>query len=261
MKEKLRRIAFNGFKLIFIVSIIMLAVSCYMLVHESNVLVNLASMVEDDAESTDFTIEIEETGSYDLGPQILAKYQNLYLENPDMAAWLKIEGTDINYPVMQTVDDMEYYIHKDFYGKYSLSGTPFVSDESSVYPPSDNIVVYGHNMVNGTMFAGLIDYETYDFYQEHKIINFDSVYEEREYEVVYVFYEDVSVDNGHFEFYHFSYAEDETDFMEFISNCSERSIYDTELEVNYGDELLTLVTCSHTTTVNGRFVVVAKRIV
>lgn len=123
---------------------------------------------------------------------------------------------------------------------------------------SDNLILYGHHMNNGTMFADLCKYESEDFYKEHSTIHFDTLEDYGEYEIVVVF-KTVAYSQEGFKYYHFIDAECEADFDEFIAECKALALYDTGSSAEYGDSLITLSTCEYSRN-NGRMVVVAKRI-
>lgn len=94
----------------------------------------------------------------DQSPQEFLGYAMLCEQNPHMAGWVKIDGTKLDYPVMFTPDEPEYYIHRAFDGSYAVIGVPFVGKGCTLEPPSDNIILYGHNMKTGTMFSTLSSY-------------------------------------------------------------------------------------------------------
>ena len=108
-------------------------------------------------------------------PVILNKYAGLYEENSDLTGWLSIDGMKINYPVMQCGDD-EYYLHHDFYGNEDKYGCLYVRERADVNTPGTNVVIYGHNMRDGSMFGDLDFYKDEAFYEEHSIITFDTLY-------------------------------------------------------------------------------------
>lgn len=190
-------------------------------------------------------------------PVLLEKYRSLYQENPDLAGWIKIEGTVIDYPVMYTPGDPEKYLHLDFYGNYSYAGIPFIDANCSM--DSDNLLIYGHNMTNGTMFRSITRYEQKNYWLEHPTIVFDTLYEEQEYEVLAAFYDRVYYQNEDvFKFYRFIDAEDEEVFDHAVNILKSKSIYDTGVTASYGDQLITLVTCTYHVE-NGRFVLVARK--
>ncbi len=189
---------------------------------------------------------------------ILARYAALYEKNHDMIGWLEIAGTGINYPVMFTPADGDFYIDKDFEGQQTVSGSLFADGRSSFKPVSDNIIIYGHNMKNGAMFGALTEYRDKAFFNTHRIIRFDTVHEPVEYEVIAVFYSRVYKKSENiFKFYNFIETVNEQDFDDFISKIKSMSIYETGVTAVYGDTLITLVTCAYHVR-NGRFVVIAK---
>lgn len=191
-------------------------------------------------------------------PQILSYFQELVAENPDMVGWIRIDGTKLDYPLMYTPGDNEKYLHKNFEGNFSVGGLPFLDEKCSLDPQSDNLIIYGHNMQNGSMFRSLMGYDQVNYLWEHPTIHFSTLYEETEYEVMAAFYDRVYLTTENcFKFYQFIDAEDEEDFMEAVEFFKSHSLYDTGVTAEYGDKLITLVTCAYHTE-NGRFVVVAR---
>ena len=192
-------------------------------------------------------------------PVLLPEYKELYKQNPDLFGWISIEGTEINYPVMYTPRESEYYLRRAFDGSNSQSGTPFVDGACKV---SGNFyLIYGHNMKNKTMFGMLPNYADPGWYEEHAVIRFDTLYERREYEVMAVFYADAteSGSENRFRYYEYTDLSEQSVFEEYVAQVNAAALYDTGVTVVYGDELITLSTCSYHTS-DGRFVVVAKRI-
>ena len=195
------------------------------------------------------------------GRKIYKKYAALYEKNPEFIGWLTLPDTVIDYPVMQTPGDEEKYLHLDFDGNYSSAGTPFADTDSSIEPASDNIIIYGHNMNTKKMFYELTNYDSEEFYKQHKIIYFDTIYGPGKYEVVAAFRTQAypKETTGVFKYYEFFDAESKEDFDAYVENCRALTPYNTDSTAEYGDKLITLSTCAyHSET--GRFVVVAKRI-
>lgn len=193
----------------------------------------------------------------DREPVILEKYQALYEQNHDLAGWLSIEGMAIDYPVMQCEDD-EYYLHRDFYGMESKYGCLYVRGKANL-ADGTNVVIYGHNMKDGSMFGDLDLYQSADFCREHGTISFDTLYEERTYEVVAVFRSQVyDADEDVFKYYQFYEADTQEEFDDFYENIKKLSLYDTGVTAELDDTFVTLSTCAYHVT-DGRFVVVAKR--
>lgn len=179
-------------------------------------------------------------------------------QNPDFAGWLSIGETDLSYPVMYTPDDPEYYLHRGFDKAYAASGCLFIGEGSS--PDSSHVVIYGHNMKNGTMFGALMAYAKKSYWQEHPIISFHTLAEDGEYEVIGTFYSRVytDADEGVFRYYRYADLTNEQKFNQYIRQVKAASLYDTGVMAVYGDQILTLSTCSYHTD-DGRFVVVARR--
>ena len=194
------------------------------------------------------------------GKMILRKYSKLYQENTDFIGWLYIPGTKVGYPVMFTPNDEEFYLRKNFDKEYSTSGTLFVSKYSDVVKPTDNVVIYGHNMKAGTMFHDLLNYADESYYQEHKTVVFNTIYGNAEYEVIAAFQTNIKeVNDTSFKYYQFFDANDPSEFDEYVNNCKALTPYNIPVTAEYGDKLITLSTCSYHTD-EGRYVVVAKRV-
>ena len=189
---------------------------------------------------------------------ILLEYAEIYARNPDMAGWLTIEGTVINYPVMHTPGRPDHYLHRSFSGENSSWGCIYAREECDLDTPSDNVTIYGHNMKDGSMFAGLNAYRERDFWENHRYIRFDTLHEHHTYAIFAVFTTTASLGQG-FGYHDFIDASDEQDFDTFIAKCLSLSLYGTDLVPEYGDKIICLSTCEYSQT-NGRLVVAAVRI-
>lgn len=188
---------------------------------------------------------------------MLPKYESLYRANTDLFGWIRIENTVVDYPVMLCEENNEKYLYANFEGKYRFTGLPFADNRCT--PDSDNIVVYAHNIKDGSMFHKLLEYEKESYWKEHPTIMFSDLYADYEYEVMAVFYDRVYAKSENaFKFYQFIDAEDEAGFDYAISRFQEKALYDTGVDAEYGDKLITLTTCAYHVD-NGRFVVVARR--
>ena len=192
-------------------------------------------------------------------PEVLDEYAGLYAENSDTIGWLKIDGMTIDYVVMQAPDEINKYLRHDLYGKGSTRGCLFVDEYCDIFN-SDNIIIYGHNMKDGSMFGTLDSYADESFYAEHKIIRFDTIYEKHSYEVVAAISTSIPAkDEDVFRYYEYTSSNDEETFLDYADFIEKNKLYDTGVEINPGDKLLTLSTCAYHTT-DGRFVVVARQI-
>lgn len=195
--------------------------------------------------------------SYEPAPELTAydKYAAVYEQNSDFIGWISIEDTEINYPVMQTPGNKDFYLKHAFDKSYSEYGVPYMQ-ENCKPGLSDNCIIYGHHMQDGSMFADLCKYESEDFYKEHPTILFDTLAGYGEYEIVCVFKTAVYSADG-FKYYHFVDAADAAEFNSFLSTCQSIALYDTGVSAEYGDKLITLSTCEYSRS-NGRMVIVAK---
>lgn len=189
---------------------------------------------------------------------ILPEYKKVFQLNNDLYAWIRIDGTSINFPVMYTPNDPEYYLRRAFDKSNSQSGTPFV--DGACYEDGGIYLVYGHNMKNGTMFAELTNYADEKYRNEHPNIHFDTLYERGQYEVIAAFYGKIysSSEQG-FCYYHYTNLADPMTFHEYIEQVKKAALYDTGATAEFGDQLLMLSTCDYHEA-NGRFVVVAKKV-
>ncbi len=190
---------------------------------------------------------------------ILEDLQAIYELNNDLVGWISIAGTNVNYPVMQTPKDSDYYLHTSFYHEYADEGCLYVRAACDVFKPSDNVTIYGHNMLNGSMFRHLHKYKEQKFYRDNKYIQFDTLYERHTYEIIAVFQTSGTYGKG-FAYHLFDTARTAEEFDEFVAECKRLSLYDIEATAEFGDKLITLSTCDKTALENGRLVVVAKRI-
>ncbi len=193
-------------------------------------------------------------------PAVSNPYADSYLANSDMAGWLVVPGTVIDYPIMWTPEDENYYLHRGFNKKKNSNGSLILDTDSCLNPLTTNLIIHGHNMKSGAMFGDLTEYENWDYYQDHKQIILHTKECQRNYEVIAVFYSQVyKKTDTVFKFYKFFQANTEEEFNDFYENIMKLSIYDTGVTAEFGDNFITLSTCAYHVT-NGRFVVVAKEV-
>ena len=189
---------------------------------------NIAEIVEqvqtDESQAPEIPLTDEES--------ILPEYGELFLQNSDMVGWISIAGTTLNYPVMQTPYEPNFYLKHNFEKEYSDLGTPYVQEDCDI-SASDNLVIY-------------------------KTIQFDTLTQHGEYEIIAVF-KTVAYSSNGFRYYDFVDAEDEEAFNAYVEKCKELALYDTGVTAEYGDRLITLSTCEYSAQ-NGRLVVVAKKV-
>lgn len=178
--------------------------------------------------------------------------ESLIVENPDCIGWVRISGTEIDYPIMQTKNNPQYYLHRGFDKQYSYLGTPFMDSRCDINY-DNNLIVYGHNMKDGKMFADLLKYREHSYFKEHNIIHFITPNGVQKYEVIAV----CKVKNDD-EWYGYTCQTDKESFSNLISYIKNKSLYLSQNEIQYGDYFLTLSTCEYSQT-NGRIIVIAKR--
>lgn len=191
-------------------------------------------------------------------PSIKKEYQEVYDTNNDMAGWLQIENTKINYPVMQTPDNPNYYIDHNFDKQSSKHGAIYAWGDADLSKPSDNITIFGHNMADGSMFATLNNYTQKKTWENNPMIFFNTLYEYHTYKIFAVFKTSANVGEG-FSYHKFVDAANKEEFDQFVKTCKDLSFYDTGITPQYGDKLICLSTCEYTLD-NGRLVVAAVRI-
>ncbi len=183
------------------------------------------------------------------------QYGKLFRQNPDMVGWIKIDGTPIDYPVMQTPDRPDFYLNHDFKGRYSRYGVPYAFGECGTDPQSDNVTIFGHHMRSGAMFGSLEGYKDEAFYRKHPLVHFDTCAGFGTYEVIAAF----KTHPADFPYNLFVIAADGAEFDEHIRRCMALSLYDTGKSARYGDKLISLSTCEYSRQ-NNRLVVVARKI-
>ena len=221
---------------------------------------NLAELKDkDDKQATDNGYKITIVNESKEMPPILAKYETLYKKNKKLIGWLKIADTNIDYPVMQTSNN-EYYLDHNFDQEYDKNGSLFLDKDCNAAFPNTNMIIYGHHMKSGKMFGNLNYYSKESYYKEHPQIQFDTIYEEGIYDIMYVFRSRIyNEDEIVFKYYQFFDVNSEDEFYSAMDEMSRMSLYDTGVQPEYGDKLITLSTCDNSEE-DGRFVVVAKKV-
>jgi sortase B len=205
-------------------------------------------------------VTINRTEEEDLDLTVLPEYETLYNKNKKLIGWLKIDDTNIDYPVMQTSNN-EYYLDHNYNQEYDKNGSLFLDASCDIVHRNTNLIIYGHHMSSGKMFGNLNQYSSEKYYEKHSTIQFDTIYEKGTYQVMYVFRSKIyNEDEITFKYYQFFDADSEQEFDSYMQEMAALALYDTGVTASYGDELLTLSTCDYSEE-DGRFVVVAKRIV
>ena len=192
-------------------------------------------------------------------PEVLDEFKTLLLKNKNIVGWIRIEDTPVDYPVLQSGNE-EYYLDHNFEQEKDNNGSIFIDKECSIWPRSQNIIIYGHNMKSGKMFGSLDKYKDKGYCEQHPVIRFDTLYDSSEYRVMYVFNEIVHEEaEVAFKYYQFIDANSAQEYRSNMKEMAEMSLYDTGVESYYGDSLITLSTCDYSEGAE-RFVVVAKKV-
>lgn len=182
----------------------------------------------------------------------------LFEQYPEMAGWLSIEDTKLDYPVMHTPDKPNYYLRRDLQGEYDVYGVPYLNEACDLQG-SDNLIIYGHSIDNGDVFGSLLEYSSIEYFRRHPVIDLYTRDGPRQYTVLGAFLIDVTPETGDgFAYNDFVRADSKTAYDTFVSEVRARACYETDTRAVYGDQLLTLSTCEYTLP-DGRFVVVAVR--
>ena len=192
------------------------------------------------------------------------EYASLYAANNDFIGWVNIPATNVDYPVMQS-DDNDYYLHRDFDGNYDFAGTIFTDYEGKFGPDEmpNNTILYGHNMLYKYQFAALSNYSRdIEFLKTSPVIEFDTLYQKNKYKIFAVFKINTAAEHGElFAYNEYVYFKNQSEFYNYIMEVMDRSLYETGVDIEYGDELLTLSTCDASTGLDDlRLVVVARRV-
>lgn len=231
--------------MITICFIIFAIVLCY-LIYNFNIDSQDQKQFDDMAQT--ITIEDNTDENADNGSGIT----DLINKNSDCIGWLRISGTKIDYPVMQAKDNPQYYLRRDFNKQYSYLGTPFMDSRCDANY-DNNLIIYGHNMCDGKMFAELLKYRDKAYFKEHNIIHFITENGIQKYEVLAV----CKVKDTD-EWYSYTTQKDKESFNNLISHIKDKSLYQPDESAEYGDHFLTFSTCEYSQT-NGRLIVIAKR--
>lgn len=254
-------------KIILMLLIVILAISSYFFIKElvknkkeTDIFEDLQEIVENPENTTNenqFT-DILKNEEGNLSSENTYNLESIAKINSDIIGWIKIDGTNIDYPIMQNGD---YYLHKDIYKNYSSHGTPYLAPFCNV-KKSDNLIIYGHHMKDNSMFSQLEKYKNYNFYLNHKYIKFFTIEDgktiENNYEVMIAF-KTIAYSYEGFRYYSYTDFQNYEDYEEFVENCRNLEFYYTGVVGTHQDKYITLSTCEYSQK-NGRMVVVAKKI-
>lgn len=191
---------------------------------------------------------------------ILPEYEDLYNINNEMVGWITIPDTEVNHPVLMRANDNDFYLTHSFEQTDDVNGSIFMDYRCDFVNPTTNTIIYGHNMKSGMMFGKLKNFLDQDYFESHKTIEFNTIYEHRKYEIVAVCLSQVyTSEDNNYRYYDFTNAESVAQYDAFISTVKALSVFDNEINILKSDKLLTLSTCNSYTE-DGRLFIVAKRV-
>lgn len=182
-------------------------------------------------------------------------FAELLRYNPDTVGYLSI-GEIVDLPVVQRENDNEYYLTHAYSGEETREGALFLDGANRL--SDENLIIYGHNMRNGTMFGELSSFGEREFLLKNAVVRFDTLYENALYVPFAMFEASMDENDGHY-FDVRQIVFDETSFELFVLKLRGRSVFDVPVEVAYGDQLLTLVTCSYNDD-DGRYIVALRKL-
>ena len=255
------------YKFILMLLIVLFAISSYFFIKEiaenkkeNNIYEDLQEIVKNEENSiqeNDYTNASEDKSDNistenNTNPDDFYNLENISKINTDVIGWIKINGTNINYPIMQNEN---YYLHRNIYKKYSSHGTPYLAEYCNLRT-SNNLIIYGHHMNDNSMFAELVNYKNHKYIYFYTLRDGQTI--KNTYEIVTAFKTIAYSDNG-FKYYNYTNFYNEQEFNSFIENCRNLEFYNTDVNLKYGDKLITLSTCEYSQK-NGRMVIIAKKI-
>ncbi len=189
-------------------------------------------------------------------PPVQDSFAELLKTNPETIGFLKIEDM-LSLPVVQRKNDNDFYLNHNFEQAEAVEGTLFLDGLNLLVPEDDCLIIYGHNMHNGTMFGTLQRYGEADFLRNHPIVQFDTIYENRAYVPIAAFPASMDPDDAdYFDVRRFAF--DGLSFEQFVEELKARSVVNTSESAAYGDRLLLLVTCDYANN-DGRFILALKQ--
>lgn len=270
-------------KLIFIVSIIVVIV-CGVYILNDYLTRSADTQMNNELEEK---LDLNASGSFSIDkekvdevkqevPEIMDKFVELYAENSDIVGWIKV-GHYIDFPVLMNEEDTDFYIDHNFYKEESKTGSIFCDNHVLPFTDANNLVIYGHNMASGEYFATVTCYDPYSssggglnfngdfigYYKQYPTIQFDTLWEEGTYKIFAGIYINTEDKDGYpYPYYKKRQFKNELEFMDFMGNIMDRSTFYTGVDVEYGDQIITLSTCCYTIgkDVDARFALFARKV-
>lgn len=246
MKKIFINIIYVALIIIFVISIFFIIKDYYFNNNTQTKIEELQKIMKNESDTNIAKTEVS--------PQI-ENFRKINEKNSNIVAWLEIEETEINFPVLQATNN-NYYLTKDYNNKYNPNGSIFLDSNCNIQDQSQNIIIYGHNNNNELMFNNLLKYKDKQYYEQHPKIKITTNTEIATYTIIAVFESQVYNQNQQdiFKYYNYTNFKDDSEYYNYINNCKKLSIYEIESNINYREQLITLSTCEYSKE-NGRFVV------
>ncbi|MDS9472741.1 class B sortase [Sporosarcina pasteurii] len=188
----------------------------------------------------------------DESASIRSGFDRLLKENDELVGWITIEGTQIDYPILQADNNVDY-LRRNFYKEKNIAGSIFMDFRNDVQTPGLNTILYGHRMKDGSMFEQLTKFQDKDFFKNHQTFEYDTLYDSYVAEIFAVY-----ITKTDFDYIQTDFSTDE-EYEQLLAGIREKSMYETDVEVKADDHILTLSTCDYALDPNdGRLVVQAK---
>lgn len=262
-RRNMRVLAYCIFVIIIIFCSVYLLKDLYYRNKEQSAIEQMRIEKQNALENADYDAIEDSAFNSTKGKQILKEYRGFYEADNDFYGWIKVEDTDIDFPVMFTPDDPDFYENKNLRKEILPPGAGgwWIWIDGNTTEDTENVIIYGHNMKYGEMFGSLKKYyKEPDFYEAHKYIQFDTLYERGTYEIISVVKtKDYSEDESHYRFYDHIELDSEEEFREYVDNAKKNAEFHIETTAEFGDRLITLSTCDYWTE-DGRILIIAKKI-
>ncbi len=225
---------------------------------EQNASDDVITIIMDDKDKNN-----SESGEKEKEVEVLAEYMPYYEENNDFVGWVQMYPY-IQYPVVQS-EDNEYYLKHNFNGGYNENGTIFADYQGKISADEmpHNTLLYGHNLITNNFFQPLSNFrkQGIEFLKNNYLLEFDTLYQRNQYKIFSVFLTNTKSEHGEvFNYWTKVYFDSKTDFDSYVAECLDRSYFYTGVDLQYGDELLTLSTCDFSMFSDMRLVVIARKV-
>ena len=260
MKKNIKKFLSIILVIVLIISIIYIVNYIRTITKDKSDLKQIQSIMNvEKIQDNDNTSVADENVNNNVKVNLIEGFKTVQSENSNIVAWITIEDTNINYPILQGKDN-DYYLDKNYKNEYTVNGSIFLDYRYDFSKDNMNFFVYGHNNNDQMMFNDLIKYKDKEFFDNHKTVRIITSTDIIDYEIFSIFKSQVYTqdDVNVFRYYNYIDLSNEKTYEQYVSNCVNSSMYDIDIKPEYGDKIITLSTCEYSKP-NGRFVVVAMK--